>query len=67
MEEYKENNEERAAAIETFLVEEAHREGVIRVLKHRAYKNPNRLEKILAPWFNEVCLKAKAEYKQMKR
>ena len=55
MTEYKDDNDKRAAAIETFLIDKAQKAGVIKETKRRVYKNPNRWEKILAPWFNEDC------------
>jgi hypothetical protein len=45
MEKHAGDNEERAARIEQFFIEEAQNAEVIKVNKIRKYKNPNRIEK----------------------
>lgn len=67
MKQYETDNDTRAAQIEDFFIEEALKAGVVKLSKVRRYKNPNRLEKQLAPWFNDECCAARNRYKQMKR
>jgi hypothetical protein len=53
--------------IEKFLIAEAKLAGVIRSQKQTLNHNPNRWAKHLAPWFEETCRKARADYKYTKR
>jgi hypothetical protein len=59
LKQYETDNETRAARIEDFFIEEAIKAGVVKVSKVRRYKNPNRLEKQLAPWFTDKCFAAR--------
>jgi hypothetical protein len=61
--EFANNNDKRAAAIETFMLEEATKAGVIKVTPPRSQKNPNKWAKHLAPWFNENCRNAREAYR----
>jgi hypothetical protein len=45
MEEFREDNDARAAKIEDFMIQEALTAGVIKASKDRKYKNPNRWAK----------------------
>ena len=67
MQNHVENNEKGAAAVEEFFITEARKAGVIKIRKSHKYKNPNRLEKQLAPWFSEECAIARSTYKQTKK
>lgn len=55
------SNEERAAAVERFLLKEAVSAGVVREIKITSPKNPNKWGKTLAPWFTDKCREAKRE------
>jgi hypothetical protein len=55
MEEHNQDNDRRAIAIEEFMISEAEKAGVIKISNKRNYKNPNRWEKQLAPWFTTEC------------
>ena len=55
------SNEERAAAVESFLLKEAVSAGVVKEIKITSPKNPNKWGKTLAPWFTEKCREAKRE------
>jgi hypothetical protein len=52
MEEYKDHNDKRAKNIEEFMLEEAQKAGVVKTTNKRQFKNPNKWEKQLAPWFS---------------
>jgi hypothetical protein len=64
---YATDNEKRASRIEELFLDEALKAGVIRISKARKFKNPNRYEKQMAPWFTEACREARNTYKQVKR
>jgi hypothetical protein len=53
--------------VEEFFIEEAQKAGVIKISRSHRYKNPNRLEKQLAPWFSEECYTARSNYKRTKK
>jgi hypothetical protein len=53
------SNEERAAAVENFLLQEAVAAGVVKKIQITAPRNPNKWGKTLAPWFNDACRNAK--------
>ena len=55
------SNDERAAAVESFLLQEAVSAGVVKEIKITVPRNPNKWGKILAPWYNETCRAAKKE------
>ena len=57
----KRSNEDRAAAVETFLLQEAVTAGVVREITISVPKNPNKWGKTLAPWFTDACRDAKRE------
>jgi hypothetical protein len=61
------NNDERAAAVESFLLKEAVGAGVVREIKITSPKNPNKWGKTLAPWFTEKCREAKREMARARR
>ena len=43
----------RASEIEDFRIVEAQKLGVVKIQRVKKYKNPNRWNKQLTPWFNE--------------
>ncbi len=49
--------------METFLLEEGERVGVVSRKIARAPQNPNRIGKYLAPWFGEECREAKKKFR----
>ncbi len=57
------SNTERSAAMETFLLEEGERVGVVSEKIARVPQNPNRLGKYLAPWFGDACREAKKKFR----
>jgi hypothetical protein len=58
-----EDNELRSKKVEAFLLAEATASGVLKVSTKRTSKNPNRWAKHLAPWFNDKCKVARAQYR----
>jgi hypothetical protein len=54
-------NEDRASAVETFLLKEAIQAGVVKEIKITVPRNPNKWGKTLAPWYNDACREAKWE------
>jgi hypothetical protein len=60
-------NDERAAAVEALLLQEAVRAQVVKEIKITAPKNPNKWGKTLAPWFTETCREAKREMARTRR
>jgi hypothetical protein len=54
-------NEDRAAAVEKFILTQAVTAGVVKRLEIKAPRNPNKWGKTLTPWFNEACREAKRE------
>jgi hypothetical protein len=67
MEEHADDNEKRAASIEAYMIEEAEKAGVVKTITKRKFKNPNRWEKQLAPWFSEECKETRNTYKKTKK
>jgi hypothetical protein len=61
------DNERRASCIEELFIDEALKAGVIKISKTRKFKNPNRYEKQMAPWFSDACREARNTYKQFKK
>jgi hypothetical protein len=61
------NNEERATAVEKFLLEQAVTPGVVKEVTLTTPRNPNKWGKTLAPWFDETCREAKREMARMRR
>jgi hypothetical protein len=59
-------NDERAAAVETFLLEQAVVAGVVKRIKITTPRNPNKWGKTLAPWFTDKCREAKKEMAKTK-
>ena len=53
------DNEMRTCKIEEYLIQEAKKAGVIKVIPIKMQKNPNRWAKHLAPWFGEQCKAAR--------
>ena len=61
------NNDDRAAAVEKYLLDQAVKAGVVKEIKFMQPKNPNKLGKVLAPWYNDNCREAKRELQETKR
>jgi hypothetical protein len=55
------NNDDRATAVEKYLLDQAVKAGVVKAHRFTMPKNPNKLGKVLAPWFNDNCREAKRE------
>ena len=49
--------------MEAFLLAEAKTAGVLKMSSKRTSKNPNRWAKHLAPWYNDKCKEARAQYR----
>jgi hypothetical protein len=60
-------NEERAAAVESFILEEAVSVGVVKEINLTVPRNPNKWGKTLAPWYTEQCREAKREMAMARR
>ncbi len=52
-------NDERAAAVEEYILNQAITAKVVKEIKIMTPKNPNKWGKTLAPWFNEECREAR--------
>ena len=63
---YHDDNDLRAQKIESFLIAEAIKAGVLSTHHISNSRNPNKWDKHLAPWFSEECKIAKAECKEAK-
>ena len=61
------NNEDRAAAVEEFVLQQAVTAGVVKKIATTRPKNPNKWGKTLAPWFNEECREAKKGLAEARR
>ncbi len=61
------SNEDRAARVEQFLLDEAISIGVVATVKLYTSKNPNRWGKQLAPWFTPVCRESRRAYIAIRR
>jgi hypothetical protein len=61
------DNDARARAIEDFMIAEAQKLGIVKIQRAKRYKNPNRWNKQLTPWFTEQCQETRCKYKEMKR
>jgi hypothetical protein len=48
-------NEDRALAVEEFILHEAVNAGVVKEIKITIPRNPNKWGKTLAPWYNDTC------------
>jgi hypothetical protein len=55
------NNEDRASAVEKFILREAIQAGVVKEIQIMVPRNPNKWGKTLAPWYNDECREAKWE------
>jgi hypothetical protein len=55
MDKYMDDNDKRAKEIESFMIAEGEKIGVVKISITRKYKNPNRWNKQLTPWFTETC------------
>jgi len=55
------SNDQRAAAVEKFILDEAVAAGVVKAITITPPRNPNKWSKTLAPWFNDECRTAKRE------
>lgn len=60
-------NDERTMKIEEYMMAEAQKLGVVKMGTVRRFKNPNRWEKQLAPWFSEECRDKRSQYKMIKK
>ena len=60
-------NEERAAAVEDYILTQATAAGVVKKIEITTPKNPNKWGKTLAPWFDDACRDAKKELATMRR
>jgi hypothetical protein len=57
-------NDARAARVEEYLLKQATEAGVLEVSSaRRAFNNPNKWDKHLAPWFNTKCTEARRKLK----
>jgi hypothetical protein len=61
------SNDDRAAAVENFILQEAVNAGVVKEIVITSPKNPNKWGKTLAPWFTEECREAKRNMARAKR
>jgi hypothetical protein len=61
------SNEDRAAAVEKLVLEQAIEAGVVKKIQITQPRNPNKWGKTLAPWFNDTCREAKRELAEMKK
>jgi hypothetical protein len=61
------SNDDRAAAVENFILREAVNAGVVKEIVITSPKNPNKWGKTLAPWFTEECREAKRNMARAKR
>jgi hypothetical protein len=61
------SNDDRAAAVESFILQEAIKAGVVKEIIITSPKNPNKWGKTLAPWFTEECREAKRNMARAKR
>jgi hypothetical protein len=55
MDKYVDDNDRRAREIESFMIAEGEKIGVVKITTARKFKNPNRWNKQLTPWFTETC------------
>lgn len=53
------SNEDKSAAMETYLIESGEEAGVVSVRRVKPPLNPNRWGKHLAPWFDSACRECK--------
>jgi hypothetical protein len=60
-------NEDRAVAVEEFILHEAVNAGVVKKIKITIPRNPNKWGKTLAPWYNDTCRQAKWEMGRARR
>ena len=60
-------NEDRAAAVEEYILQQATTAGVVKKIVLTCPKNPNKWNKTMAPWFNEECREAKKGLAEAKR
>lgn len=60
------SNEQRAGAIEQFLIAEAESAGVVKQIELKPHRNPNKWTKQLAPWFNDKCRDSKKAWQAAK-
>jgi predicted component of viral defense system (DUF524 family) len=67
MDKCKNDNDKRAREIEDYMIAEAQKIGVVKIQKIRKYKNPNRWNKQLTPWFTEQCQETRSKFKYMKK
>ena len=53
------SNSQKTEAMEKLLLEEGQKAGVVAMKQFKPSLNPNRIGKVLAPWFNEECRESK--------
>jgi hypothetical protein len=61
------SNDDRAAAVEKYILNKAVEMGVVKEIKFTPPRNPNKWGKTLAPWFNDKCKEAKKALAAAKR
>ena len=67
MSDYTRTNDERAAAVEDYILHQAIAAKVVKEIKMTTPKNPNKWGKTLAPWFNEECREARKSMAEAKK
>jgi hypothetical protein len=60
-------NEQRATAVEQYILEQAVQAGVVKKIKITTPRNPNKWGKTLVPWFNDNCRETKKERARIQR
>jgi hypothetical protein len=62
------SNDDRDTKVESFLIEEATKAGVLNVTApRRPFTNPNKWDKHMAPWFTVKCQESKRAYRNTKK
>jgi hypothetical protein len=60
-------NDNRAAAVEQYILQKAIEAKVVKEIKISQPRNPNKWGKSLAPWYTEDCRKARQALAEAKR
>jgi hypothetical protein len=60
-------NDERAANVEKYILDQAVNAGVVKRIIKTTPKNPTKLNKTLAPWFDDTCREAKKDMASARR
>ncbi len=61
------DNDMRAEHVEAFLLAEGVKAGVVKRVEIKPAKNPNKINKQLAPWYTEECREAKKAWVAARR